>query len=54
MTIAERLEDILEELIQIEIDAQDIGMTGAAHKIMEARGPLYSAVDAAEQWDEFV
>lgn len=53
MTIAEKLAAILEELEQLEIDAEDIDMTGAAHKIMEARGALMSAKRAAEQWSEF-
>lgn len=53
MTIAEKLLELMAELEQLGIDAEDIGMRGASHKIEAAMGDLRSAHAAAEQWREF-
>ena len=50
----ERLREILDELEQFAIDADDIGWTPVQHKIEEALGPLESALRAIDQQDEFI
>lgn len=42
---------VLEQLEQLEIDAEDCDMLAVVHKIREARGPLQGAKNAAAQYD---
>jgi hypothetical protein len=48
-TMAEKIEDLVNELEQLAIDADDIGWIAVNHKVTEALGPLRSAHGAAKQ-----
>lgn len=50
-TIAQRLRDVVDELVDIAECADDIGWRGVQHKAEEAVSPAESALSAALQYE---